>query len=751
MHDEVEKLKRFALILIIAWTAAGCASLWWNFERIRRTVMDEVAIRARATYKTDLMYRKWNATHGGVYVPITESTQPNPYLDNILPEDRDVTTTTGKKLTLINPAYMTRQVFESNKDIIDGVQRHLTSLKPIRPENAPDEWEAEALHRFEEGEKEVVSVSYINGRKYLRFMSPFITEEPCLKCHVKQGYEVGDVRGGVSVSVPMDWYDGVMRRARLSMLIGHLILWIVGVVAVIYGKNRIIDAISQLEKAEKSAKFTQFAVDNSTDAVFWLRPNGSFYYANNEACARLGFTRREFENMKVFEISATASEENWPRIVKRLRDNKSDVNITEHKTKSGERIPTEVTSNLITYEGEEFICSFAKDISERTRAEKEKELLQEQLLQSQKMEAVGMLASGIAHDFNNMLGIIMGAAQLIDEDEGAECEYKEDLEIIMGTVNRAKALTTKLLVFGRDEKLKIKPSDMERLVNEVVALVKRGVSKRIEISVDCEQNLPAVLMDERQIEQAMINICNNAVDAMGEGGTLEITVKAASETPLKEAAAEAKRCYVTFTDTGHGVNPEHLDKIFNPFFTTKESGKGTGLGLSVTHGIINQHDGEIFIGNVPGKGACVTIVLPFADGEAVSGEPSGKKGHRAGAETVFIVDDEQLITDVTKKLLEKRGYNVIAHTSSAKAIEDYEKLHKEIDVVIADFNMPGIDGIQVLRKFKKISPDLKCVMISGFCENAIMDCAETEHGCRFLEKPFEIEKLCEIIRGLLDS
>ncbi len=218
-------VRRNALILAVAWTSLVAGSLSWNVHHERRAVLDLARAEAKGVYSKDLVYRRWAAGHGGVYVPVTDETPPNPYLSHI--EERDIVTTSGRHLTLINPAYMTRQVYELGQQLYD-VRGHLTSLDPISPENAPDPWEAEALRTFERGEPEVDSVELIDGERYLRLMLPMVAEERCLKCHAEQGYQVGDIRGGMSVSVPMAPYKAVMRAHMIPLTVGHGVLWALG-------------------------------------------------------------------------------------------------------------------------------------------------------------------------------------------------------------------------------------------------------------------------------------------------------------------------------------------------------------------------------------------------------------------------------------------------------------------------------------------------------------------------------------------
>jgi len=226
---------KYVIFLAVLWTVLVSASLAWNLVETKHGAREAAHSQANASFEKDVLYRRWNAQNGGVYVPATELTPPNPYLSNL--PDRELVTPSGRQLTLVNPSYMTRQVFEiAAAD--NGVQGHITSLKPIRPENAPDAWEAEALKLFEAGATSVSAVQTIDGVEYFRGMNPLVTEESCLRCHATQGYQVGDIRGGISTSVPMESYNAAASNQMLRLDVGHGLIWLTGMVGLIMGSRR---------------------------------------------------------------------------------------------------------------------------------------------------------------------------------------------------------------------------------------------------------------------------------------------------------------------------------------------------------------------------------------------------------------------------------------------------------------------------------------------------------------------------------
>ncbi len=241
--------ERYVWLLTTVWTIIITASLIWNVIQAQQNILKVARIQAQTAFEKDVIYRRWNAEHGGVYAPVTEKVQPNPYLINI--PERDITTPLGKSLTLINPAYMTRQVHELAKREY-GVLGHITSLNPIRPENAPDPWEITALQAFERGQIEISSIERMDDEEYMRLMRPLITEEGCLKCHAAQGYQEGDIRGGISVSIPMAPLWAVARAQVTSLAIGHVLLWAVGLGGIVLGTRQL--RWSERERNQTEAK-----------------------------------------------------------------------------------------------------------------------------------------------------------------------------------------------------------------------------------------------------------------------------------------------------------------------------------------------------------------------------------------------------------------------------------------------------------------------------------------------------------------
>lgn len=241
------RFSTYTWMMVLVWTGLIFTLFFFNFINIRKEFPALARLEALAGFNKDTAYRRWATLHGGVYVPVTEKTSPNPYLKNT--PERDISTPSGKKLTLMNPAYMTRQAHEIGREQY-GLQGHITSLKPLNPQNSPDPWETEALKAFEHGKDEVGSIELIDGQPYFRFMRPFMVEEGCLRCHADQGYKIGDVRGGISLSVPMEPYLAAARRRTVQIGRGLGIVWLIGLTGLFLGMGQVKKRIREQEAAE---------------------------------------------------------------------------------------------------------------------------------------------------------------------------------------------------------------------------------------------------------------------------------------------------------------------------------------------------------------------------------------------------------------------------------------------------------------------------------------------------------------------
>jgi PAS domain S-box-containing protein len=513
-------------------------------------------------------------------------------------------------------------------------------------------------------------------------------------------------------------------------------------------------AVEQLRDSEDKYRVV---VESASESIFAIDKTLKIISVNKIGAERMGKTPQELIGSNAYDfLSDEFVNEHYKYLIELYKTGRQVGPIrTEIPVPAGSiwmdiiLTPVKDQENNVIY-----AIGIGRDVTEQKHSEEQKEALEQQLLQAQKMEAVGTLAGGIAHDFNNMLAIIMGNAQLAALDlKPGKPGHREFTEIIRA-VERAKDLTMKLLTFARKEKILVKTVSVNKIIKDLVAILERSISKKIEIKVMLTESLPAISVDMNQIHQAFLNICNNACDVMPRGGvlTFESRVADAAECGDENCADGDKGCcHVRISDTGGGIPAEVLNKIFDPFFTTKERGKGTGLGLSVTLGIIQNHGGRITVENKEGGGTEVNVYLPFSDTKEITEETEADEVIARGTETILIVDDEKSVLEVAEKTLLKAGYLTIVADGGEKAINLYKANKDKIALVLLDMVMPDIGAKEVQKAIKKINPDAKIVLSSGHSIEGQAGEMMADGVNGFVQKPYTIVELCRSVREVLDE
>jgi signal transduction histidine kinase len=394
------------------------------------------------------------------------------------------------------------------------------------------------------------------------------------------------------------------------------------------------------------------------------------------------------------------------------------------------------------------------DMTERIEAEEEKKVLNRQLRQAQKMEAVGTLAGGIAHDFNNILSAVIGFTEMAMEDAPPGSFLNHNMEQVLQAGLRAKHLVQQILTFSRQSEHEMRPVQLGRIIQEAYELLRASLPTTIDIHTDVRSDA-FTMGDPTQMHQVLMNLCTNAGHAMRDkGGRLTITLREAGDEEIREKHLPGMNAeaYLTLTveDTGHGIPNPILDRIFDPFFTTKEHTEGTGMGLSVAHGIVKSHRGSIDVESRVGEGTLFRIYLPMI----LPGTPEDDRGKPplpSGTERVLFVDDEAMLVDMSRQILQRLGYQVTACTSSVEALTRFQDDPQAFDLLITDMTMPHMTGKELAEKVLQIRPAIPVILCTGFSETITEEAAKRIGIQAFILKPIVMADLAETMRRVLDG
>ncbi|MBL8705245.1 MAG: response regulator, partial [Rhodospirillales bacterium] len=380
--------------------------------------------------------------------------------------------------------------------------------------------------------------------------------------------------------------------------------------------------------------------------------------------------------------------------------------------------------------------------------------LNQKLRQSQKMEAVGQLTGGVAHDFNNLLTVILGSNEMLAQSLAGNPELRGIAELAVKAAERGAELTNRLLAFGRRQALSPTPSDINRLLAGMEKLLRRTLGEHVDIEMVQSGGLWKAMVDTGQIENAILNLCLNARDAMPQGGRLTIeTANVRLDAAYADRHSElepGQYVMVAVSDTGTGMDAATLERAFEPFFTTKEVGKGSGLGLSMVYGFIKQSKGHVRIYSEQGQGTTVKLYLPRAyTGKPTEEEASGGVAARRGDEKILLVEDDELVRDHVSAQLKSLGYDVVVAANGPEALDLIRR--SAFDLLFTDIVMPGgMNGRQLADEARKLRPTMPVLFTSGYTENAIVHHGRLDPGVHLLQKPYRRQELAAKLRAVLD-
>lgn len=513
------------------------------------------------------------------------------------------------------------------------------------------------------------------------------------------------------------------------------------------------------EALEKSEEKFRTLIQQSHDAIYLL--NGAYFEIINSSFTELfGYEQDEVQSSG-FNFRKLIAPKSWSFLQNReTRLNRGEKVEPLYEftalTKDGREIQCETSVSYIDYQGRTAMLGVIRDITQRRKAEEERDRLQAQLIQAQKMESVGRLAGGVAHDFNNMLGVIIGRAELAMQRLEPIHSLYEDLLEIRKAAERSANLTRQLLAFARKQTIAPKVLDLNETVEGMLKMLRRLIGEDITLTWMPKADLWPIKVDPSQIDQILANLCVNARDAITSVGkiTIETNNVQFDEEYCSRYPGFNPGAYVLLmvSDNGCGMNKDTLDKLFEPFFTTKSPGKGTGLGLATVYGIVKQNNGFINVYSEPDKGSTFKIYLPRYV------HPSGKQTKEQlqpivprGNETILLVEDEMAILNMAKTMLESLGYTVLGTNSPREAIRIAKKHRGAIHLLMTDVIMPEMNGRELADMLIALNTNLKCLYISGYTADVIAHHGVLNEGVYFIQKPFSLRNLAVRVREILDK
>ena len=506
-------------------------------------------------------------------------------------------------------------------------------------------------------------------------------------------------------------------------------------------------------------------VETSSDWFWATDENARFTYSNPAIEELLGYRQDEIAGRQSFDLihpddrerarnifqEACANQAGWKNIHLRWKNKKGDYRILE-----GKSAPIiHVDGSLRGFRGTE------RDITERIRMEQDREKLELQLRQSQKMEAIGQLAGGIAHDFNNILTVILGHAELaglvLDKETPNKNMLRNNLDEIQQSAQRAAVLTSQLLAFSRRQISQPESININHIILDMEKMLRRLITEDISLNLSTDPQLKSIMIDPNQLQQVIMNLVINSRDAITGNGMITIETENVELdqhfTSAHAGSHSGQNVRLSVTDTGCGMDNETIQRIFEPFFSTKPTGQGTGLGLSMVYGIIKQAHGYITVYSEPGNGTTVKIYFPVNDDlTTIAGTtPTSIEKSPGGTETILVCEDDDTVRKLTVKMLEDAGYKVLAAEHAAQALNLIQNRDEPTELLITDLIMPGMNGEELAVAVKELIPTIKTLYFSGYTANTISEHGIIAGDIEFLQKPFSRNELLTQVRRILDT
>ncbi len=527
-------------------------------------------------------------------------------------------------------------------------------------------------------------------------------------------------------------------------------------------RSEVLRGIEEREGAEEALRVSQKRLrtifEGLDDALFVHDLEGRILDCNRAACEMLGYARDELLTMRTADFDAPGFADGFQdRIARQLRDGSYRC-VGELVAKGGRHITVDIHTTRIDFQGNPAILALNRDISDRVKADQERRLMEQKLQHAQKLESLGVLAGGIAHDFNNLLVGVLGNANLARLQVPEDSPARESIQQVETAAQRAADLAKQMLAYSGRGKMVVELVDLGMLVDEMAHLLAASISKNAVLKLRIDDDLPAVSADPTQIRQVVMNLITNASDALGvaEGtieltsGTLDVGPDDTLESYFDDRVLPGQYVFVEVADTGKGMDRDTLERIFDPFFSTKFTGRG--LGLASVIGIVQGHGGTIQVRSTPDEGSVFRVLLP-ATGKCVPPEADRPvlQVSPCQAGTILVVDDEDSVLSVAQRTLEMVGYDVIAASDGSAGLDAFRGSSDSIALVLLDWTMPGLSGEEAFREIRGVQPGVPVILSSGYSEtDTLAQCGDLVPA-GFLQKPYLATELIDLVQMVLGT
>ncbi|MBF0179275.1 MAG: DUF3365 domain-containing protein [Magnetococcales bacterium] len=739
------------VLIAACFTSVVALSLLHGIRDEREQTRTLAVNTARAHFFKDLAFRQWATRHGGIYVPADERTPPNEHLAHV--PERDITTPSGKRLTLMNPAYMVRQLMSEYSDIY-GVKGRITSLKFLQPDNAPDAWEAQALRRFETGVEEIMEVVGEGLDAQLRLMRPMITQQGCLKCHAHQGYKEGDVRGGIGVRVPLRVFLEGEAQSVYNLKMAHGIFWALGMALLLL----YLRASRGQQRQEHYLRQLSMAVEQSPVAVVIADPSGTIHYVNPSFSRMSGYDRDEVlglnpGNAGSESIFGAGGGEMWQR----LRAGEKWRGESLDRRKNGESYWQNTTITPIRDHAGRVIHYLA--ILEEITASKEAKLA---LIQAKEQaeaatQAKGEFLAAMSHEIRTPMNVVLGMSEMLLETNLDRTQHRF-AQVMNHSSKTLLAVINDILDFSRIEEGRLVLVDVAyspgRVVAETTQLMRLAAEERgLRMEETVDPTIPATMAgDDGRVRQVLINLMGNAIKFTQSGGV---------EVRLGWDPGQAGFLRFSVIDTGIGIPSDQLELIFERF-TQAEAGitrrfGGTGLGLTISRRLVEMMGGRIRVESTPERGSAFHFTLPVRQAAAGESRATPEEENAPPREErplrILLAEDVEENRVLFEAYLMHTPHQVVSVVDGLEAVERIQA--EPFDLVVMDVQMPRLDGHAATRRIREWEretgrPPLPIIALSAHALERERSLS-LEAGCdRYLTKPINRKTLLAVLREVAE-